>query len=81
LHCIAPHSHPSLNLTPQTGSAHAVLTEYYFKGPGRARIGDATTLDAYQVSARGGHLTCEIVDGKAKIVGRAWLTASGVLEL
>lgn len=73
----------------QTGSAWAILTGYYLGGAGRdsatALLPEGTdvskaTLDAHQLSARGGALTCTLRDGRAYIVGRGWRTANGYLE-
>lgn len=52
---------------PVTGSAHAVLVPYWTERLGRE------TLTAYQASARGGRLTCELA-GDRVILGGACVT-------
>lgn len=66
-----------------------MLTGYYLDGPGtpilKGYLPEGTdvskvTLDAFQVSQRGGRMTCRLQNGRAKLVGRAWRTAYGELE-
>ncbi len=73
----------------QTGSAWAVLTGFYLGGLGAdsaaALLSPGTdvtkaTVDAHQLSARGGALTCTLREGRAYITGRGWRTAYGTLE-
>lgn len=47
---------------PVTGSAHAVMTPYWAERFGRS------TFTAYQASARGGHVACQL-DGERVILG------------
>ncbi|GMK59738.1 hypothetical protein CspeluHIS016_0803440 [Cutaneotrichosporon spelunceum] len=72
---------------PVTGSAWAILTGFYLAGSGRDSAaalltGDvgAATIDAHQLSSRGGALTCTMRRGRAYITGRGWRTAHGTLE-
>lgn len=66
-----------------------MLSQYYILGAGRdaanaaglATAGDDVTLDATQQSARGGAMQCSIQDGRVKVIGRGWITATGELEL
>jgi PhzF family phenazine biosynthesis protein len=60
---------------PVTGSAHAVLTPYWAERLGR------TTLTAYQASKRGGHLTCELKDGRVVLVGTCVTVIEGEFRL
>lgn len=39
------------------------------------------TLDAVQLSRRGGAMRCSLVDGRAKLVGRAIRTGGGQLAV
>jgi len=54
-----------INEDPVTGSAHTSLTPYWSKELGKKR------MTAYQVSARGGELVCELIGPRVKISGRA----------
>ncbi|RSH86022.1 uncharacterized protein EHS24_004221 [Apiotrichum porosum] len=76
---------------PVTGAVWAVLTGYYLSGPASADaqallprghpVADAT-LDAHQLSKRGGQLTCTLTgEGRAKVVGKTWRTGKGFLEV
>ena len=58
---------PTVGITedPVTGSAHCMLTPYW-----AVRLGK-TTLSAYQASARGGHVGCELVGDRVRLTGRA----------
>ncbi|MFO7575462.1 MAG: PhzF family phenazine biosynthesis protein [Bacteroidales bacterium] len=56
---------------PVTGSAHTTLTPFW-----AARLGKKT-LTARQLSARGGMLTCTLLDGRTLIAGRATLYLKG----
>lgn len=60
---------------PVTGSAHCMLTPYW-----AARLGKRQ-LRAFQCSARGGELQCELAGERVKIAGQALLVASGRLLL
>jgi PhzF family phenazine biosynthesis protein len=60
---------------PATGSAHCMLTPYW-----SARLGKAA-LNARQVSARGGVLSCAAAGEWVRIAGRAVLTLSGHIHL
>lgn len=64
---------PRLNIDedPVTGSAHCILTPYWAK-----RL-DKKTLKAYQASARGGELLCELKDDRIHITGQAVLYMKG----
>ena len=48
---------------PVTGSAHCSLVPYWAKRLGKA------TLEAKQISARGGHLACELREGRVFMTG------------
>ena len=81
---------PAHKLTPQTGSAHATLVGYYLTGAGRDAITphipagantEDVTLEARQLSKRGGGLTCTLRDGMAYVIGRGWRYGSGTLEV
>ncbi|KAL1411494.1 hypothetical protein Q8F55_002455 [Vanrija albida] len=72
---------------PVCGSGHSAITAHYLLGPAAARVGtlvpDAAgaTLDAKQLSERGGALRTSL-DGKSvRLVGRAWRTGKGELEV
>lgn len=56
---------------PVTGSAHALLTPYWAERLGRARF------TAYQASARGGHLTCELRGDRTVLGGRCVTVIEG----
>ena len=60
-----------INEDPVCGSAHANLIPYWGK-----RL-NQTTLSAYQVSPRGGFLTCEVKEDRVIIGGTAKLFAKG----
>ena len=62
-----------INEDPVCGSAHANLIPYWGK-----RL-NQTTLSAYQVSPRGGFLTCEVKENRVIIGGTAKLFAKGKL--
>lgn len=74
---------------PVTGYAHAALCSYYLGGVGRASVEEAipgvdaskAALDARQLSARGGALTCSIVEGRAQLAGLGWRTSKGELDV
>lgn len=74
---------------PVTGYAHAALTAYYLGGVGRASVEavlpgvDVTkvSLDARQLSARGGALVCSLANGRAQLAGLGWRTAKGELDV
>jgi predicted PhzF superfamily epimerase YddE/YHI9 len=56
---------------PVTGSAHALLAPYWAKRLGRDRF------TAFQASARGGHLTCELRGDRAVLGGRCVTVIEG----
>ncbi|MEX2650756.1 MAG: PhzF family phenazine biosynthesis protein [Alphaproteobacteria bacterium] len=60
---------------PVTGSAHCTLTPYWAKRLGK------TTLEARQVSARGGRLTCTLKGDRVAIAGRAITYMTGTIEV
>lgn len=60
---------------PVTGSAHCALAPYWC-----ARLGRAT-LDARQLSARGGDLRCEVRGDRVLLGGGAVLFFEGMIEL
>lgn len=60
---------------PVTGSAHCALTPYWSQRLGK------TSLQARQVSERGGELCCEMAGDRVTIKGRAVLTLKGTIEL
>lgn len=58
---------------PVTGSAHCTLIPYWAKRLGKER------MEARQVSARGGSLSCELVGDRVKIAGKAVLYLEGAI--
>ena len=64
-----------INEDPVTGSTHCILTPYWAQRLGKTR------LRAFQCSARGGELHCELAGERVKIAGQALLIASGRLFL
>lgn len=64
-----------INEDPVTGSTHCILTPYW------AQRLDKCELSAFQCSARGGELHCELAGERVKIAGQALLVASGRLFL
>jgi PhzF family phenazine biosynthesis protein len=60
---------------PVTGSTHCILTPYWAQRLGKLQ------LSAFQCSARGGELHCELAGERVKIAGQALLIASGRLLL
>jgi PhzF family phenazine biosynthesis protein len=60
---------------PVTGSAHCTLTPYWSRRLGK------TTLNARQVSERGGELFCEDAGARVLIAGRAALFLEGKFHL
>lgn len=60
---------------PVTGSAHATLTPYW-----SARVGKKK-LSAWQVSARGGELTCEDLGANVALTGRCALYLTGEITV
>ncbi|PTS83655.1 isomerase [Pseudomonas sp. HMWF032] len=64
-----------INEDPVTGSTHCILTPYWAQRLGKTRLG------AFQCSARGGELHCELVGERVRIAGQALLIASGRLLL
>jgi PhzF family phenazine biosynthesis protein len=64
-----------INEDPVTGSAHTTLTPYWSK-----RL-DKKTLQAKQLSARRGDLTCEFLGERVKITGKAVTYLIGEIEV
>ncbi len=64
-----------INEDPVTGSAHCVLVPFW------ADRLDKTVLKAKQLSARGGELSCELLEDKVKLSGECKLYSSGQLYL
>lgn len=60
---------------PVTGSAHCALAPYW-----AAKLGK-NELSAYQVSARGGSLTCTLVGNRVKLAGKALTVLRGELTI
>ncbi len=60
---------------PVTGSIHSVLVPYW-----AARL-DKATLNARQLSARGGELRCELKGDRVEIAGRAAFYMEGSVYL
>jgi PhzF family phenazine biosynthesis protein len=60
---------------PVTGSAHCVLTPYW-----AARLG-RTEFTAYQASARGGHLGCEVAGDRVILTGQCVTVIEGTFLL
>lgn len=60
---------------PVTGSAHCILTPYW------AQRLDKSTLNAHQLSARGGQLGCTLKDDRVLIAGRAVTYLEGTILL
>jgi PhzF family phenazine biosynthesis protein len=60
---------------PVTGSAHCALTPYWARRLGKA------TLDARQVSVRGGALRCSLAGGRVHIGGRAATYLDGWIDV
>lgn len=59
---------------PVTGAAHAVLTPYW-----AARLG-RPSFTAFQASARGGRLICELAGDRARLTGQCVTVIEGVLR-
>lgn len=60
---------------PVTGSAHCTLVPYWADRLGK------TTLNAYQASARGGYLMCELLEDRVKLAGKAKTFMKGTVVL
>jgi predicted PhzF superfamily epimerase YddE/YHI9 len=60
---------------PVTGSAHTSLIPYWAERLGK------TKLEALQVSARGGHLYCELLGDRVEISGEACLYLRGQISI
>lgn len=60
---------------PVTGSTHCTLTPYWAERLGKTR------LEARQISARGGSLTCELAGDRVKIGGHAVLYLEGSIRV
>jgi PhzF family phenazine biosynthesis protein len=64
-----------VNEDPVTGSLHCMLTPYWSKQLNKTR------LIAKQLSARGGELTCELVNDRVMLIGRAALYLEGEINI
>ena len=60
---------------PVTGSAHTTLTPYWSQKMNKI------TLSARQLSKRGGHLECTLVNDRVEISGRCILYMKGEIDL
>ncbi len=60
---------------PVTGSAHSLLVPYWAQRLGRA------AFTAYQASARGGHLGCELAGDRVILTGRCRTVIEGTFSL
>ena len=60
---------------PVTGSIHATLVPYWAKRLGRNQ------LTAFQASARGGWLDCELTEGRVLLIGNAVTFLEGTILL
>lgn len=60
---------------PVTGSAHCILTPYW-----TARLG-TDSFTAYQASARGGHIGCTMIGGRAELSGHCVTVITGEFHL
>ncbi len=59
---------------PVTGSAHALLAPYW------AEILGKTVFSAYQASARGGYVGCEVAQDRVILTGNCITTMTGVMQ-
>jgi PhzF family phenazine biosynthesis protein len=71
--CFYPQS--GIDEDPVTGSAHTMLTPFWAEKLGK------TKLSAIQLSARRGHLDCELVNDRVKMSGYAVTFLRGEIEL
>lgn len=74
--CVSRIFAPKLDVTedPVTGSTHCMIAPYWAKRLGK------TTINAYQASARGGKLLCEVLpDGRINISGPCTLYSKGTI--
>lgn len=69
----APHA--GIDEDPVTGSAHCTLTPYWAEQLGKP------TMQARQISARGGSLRCTLNGDRVEIAGRAVLYLEGTIEI
>ena len=60
---------------PVTGSAHAVAVPYW------AQVFGRTTMTAYQASARGGHVGCELRGDQVVLTGNCVTVIEGIFTL
>ena len=60
---------------PVTGSAHCAITAYWCERLGR------TSFTAYQASARGGYVGCELAGDKVVLTGRAVTVITGTMTI
>ncbi|MBB4659435.1 PhzF family phenazine biosynthesis protein [Parvularcula dongshanensis] len=68
---------PTVGITedPVTGSAHCMLTPYWAERLGK------TTLFAFQASARGGAVACELAGDRVRLTGSAFTYLRGTIRL
>ena len=71
--CFAPGA--GIDEDPVTGSAHAVLAPYWAKRLGRA------AFSAYQASARGGYVGCELAGERVMLTGGCVTVIEGTFLL
>jgi PhzF family phenazine biosynthesis protein len=64
-----------INEDPVTGSAHCILAPYWSQVLGK------NTIRAYQASARGGELLVELKGNRVLLIGKAFTTMRGILEV
>lgn len=64
-----------INEDPVTGSAHTVLAPYWGQ-----RL-NKNNLCARQISARGGEIGCELIEGRVKLAGEACLFMEGTIRI
>ena len=67
--CVSRFFAPKLEIDedPVTGSVHCMIAPYWAKRLGK------TTIDAYQASARGGEMVCELQGERVVLLGKAAL--------
>lgn len=75
--CVSRFFAPKLKIDedPVTGSVHCMIAPYW-----ASRLGK-TAIDAYQASARGGEMTCELQGDRVVILGKAALFSVSELTL
>lgn len=74
--CVSRFFGPAIGVDedPVTGAAHAMIAPYWSERLGRS------TIRAFQASARGGKLTCQVVGDRVILTGRAALYMSGTID-